>query len=448
MLKVASVASGGRGRDLGIRSGDQICRINGEPVRDQLDYHFAMADEEVVIEVLRDLLRMELSAVVPAGQDLGLEFEAEKIRLCGNECVFCFIDQNPPGMRNTLYVKDEDYRLSFLHGNFVTLTNMKTWELERIVRQRLSPQYISVHSTDPEIRKRLLKPKVERDILEAMRYLTSHGIVLHAQVVLCPGYNDGDDLLHTIEDLARLCPEVQSLAIVPLGLTSHRRGLPKLKPVTPEAARQILELVRPYQRRFRRRFGKTWVYLADEFYRLLGRTVPAEAHYDDFPQLENGIGMTRHFFQALDGAEDLFGEARRRGDGTFTVVTGELFGPILRRALRRTLERTGELDRVRLRLVSVPNSFYGRGVTVAGLLVGRDILNGLQRARRQHGTLGERVFIPPATVNDDGLFLDGLRPEDIASELDVPVSARAFDPTTPLNLYEGEGAHEQATSFQ
>jgi putative radical SAM enzyme (TIGR03279 family) len=446
MLKVVSVARGGKGEALGIQPGDQVSRINGEPIRDHLDYHFAMADEEVVIEVLRDLRRLELSTFVPAGEDLGLEFEAEKIRLCGNDCVFCFIDQNPAGMRDTLYVKDEDYRLSFLHGNFVTLTNMKTWELERIVRQRLSPQYISVHSTNPEIRKRLLKPKVERDILEAMGYLTSHGIVLHTQVVLCPGYNDGDDLLHTMEDLARLQPEVQSLAIVPLGMTSHRRGLPKLEPVSPEVARETFELVRPYQRRFRRRFGKTWVYLADEFYRLLGRTVPAAAHYDDFPQLENGIGMTRHFFQALEGAEDLFGEALRRGERAFTVVTGELFGPILRRALRRTLRRTGELDRIRLRLVPVPNSFYGRGVTVAGLLVGRDILTGLQKARRRYGTLGERIFIPPATVNDDGLFLDGLCPEDIASELGLPVSTRAFDPTKPLNLYEGEGAHEHATS--
>jgi putative radical SAM enzyme (TIGR03279 family) len=353
------------------------------------------------------------------GQSLGLAVAEMKTRLCGNECVFCFIDQNPAGMRPTIYVKDEDYRLSFLHGNFVTLTNMKKWELERIVEQRLSPMYISVHSTTPETRRRLLRPKVDRDVLALMDYLAGSGILLHTQIVLCPGYNDGDDLERTIRDLASRWPGVRSLAIVPLGMTEHREGLVELEPVTREIAARMVEQVQAHQKRLRGEIGATFVYLADEFYRMLSMEPPPASRYDGFPQLENGIGMTRHFLDRLRRTRRLFGEATARGERVFTLVTGELFEPILRPAVAKTLERTRE--EVEVRIVGCVNAFFGRRVTVAGLLSGGDVARGLEGR-----DLGDRVFVPPATLNDDGVFLDDLRLTDLAERFGTPFEAGFF----------------------
>jgi putative radical SAM enzyme (TIGR03279 family) len=429
MLRILRVRPDSPAARLGLRAGDALLRINGEPVRDLIDWRFLVADEDLRLEVARDGRPETLEAHWPQGTDPGLEFAPEKIRLCSNACVFCFVDQNPRGLRPSLYVKDEDYRLSFLHGNFVTLTNLKNWELQRIVRQRLSPLYVSVHSTDPETRRRLLRPRRDRDLLETMRYLIRHGIELHAQIVLCPGYNDGEDLVRTLGDLWELRPGVASVAVVPLGMTRHREGLVPLEPVTPSVAREVAAIVEPLQERSRRETGRTWVYLADEFYRLLRRRVPPAPAYDDFPQLENGIGMTRRFLETLKGMPDLFGAARARGERRFAVATGRLFAPILRRALKRHLERTGEAAEVSVRVVAVPNRFFGESVTVAGLLTGGDILRAVAGLARQ-GRLGDRLYLPPACVNEDGVFLDDRRPEELASELGVPVSPAFFDPRT------------------
>jgi putative radical SAM enzyme (TIGR03279 family) len=335
------------------------------------------------------------------------------IRTCGNECVFCFVDQNPTGLRPTLYVKDEDYRLSFLHGNFVTLTNMKEWEIRRVVEQRLSPIYLSIHSSNPETRRRLLRSRKERDIFPTLDYFREHNITMHTQVVVCPGYNDGVDLDGTIRDLAAYHPAVQSLGIVPLGMTDHRDGLIALDPVTPELARDLLERVEAHQRDFRARWGIRFLYLADEWYRMLGRLVPPEPHYDGFPQLENGIGMTRVFLNRLARQRRVFpwrdGRKRR-----VTVVTGSLFRPIIEPALTAKLARTGEP--VEVAMAGVENEFLGPGVTVAGLLAGGDIIRAL-RGR----DLGDAVFIPPATLNDDDLFLDDLTLEGLRAEVGVPV---------------------------
>ncbi len=419
-MKIERVQSGSRAEALGIRAGENLVSINGRKVRDILDYHFQVADGdiEVVVEASGAPARA-MRAILDPGQDLGLEFADMKTRLCGNECVFCFIDQMPKGMRPTLYVKDEDYRLSFLHGNFVTLTNMKPWELDRIVEQRLTPLYVSVHSTNPETRRRLLRPKADRDILQLIDFLTQNGITLHTQIVLCPGYNDGEDLEGTIRDLSAFWPGVASLAIVPLGMTDHRDGLVDLAPTTVESARAVREAVLSHQQRFRKLFGSTFVYLADEFYRLLGVDPPGAAHYDGFPQLENGIGMTRHFLDRLRRSRRLFGRATRRGERRFTLVTGELFEPILRRAVMRQLERTGEDAEVQI--VGCENRFFGRSVTVAGLLTYGDIERTL-RGR----DLGERVFLPPATLNDEGVFLDDRSLSDLEARLAVPVEAGFF----------------------
>ncbi|MDM7915434.1 MAG: DUF512 domain-containing protein [Candidatus Eisenbacteria bacterium] len=405
---------------IGIQPGEDLVSINGNPIRDLLDYHFHVADADLEIVVSpRPGESRTLTVLLEPGEDLGVGIDAMKTRLCGNSCLFCFIDQNPKGMRKTIYVKDEDYRLSFLHGNFVTLTNMKKWELERIVEQRLTPLYISVHSTNPETRRRLLRPKVDRDILSLIDWLGENEIEMHTQIVLCPGYNDGPDLEGTLRDLASRWPRVRSLAIVPLGMTEHREGLIPLERMTAEKAREIVEQVRPYQERCRREIGATFVHLADEFYRLLGMETPPVAHYDGFPQLENGIGMTRHFLARLARARHLFAEEIRRGDRVLTLVTGQLFEPILKPAIDRALARTKEP--VEVRIVGCENRFFGTSVTVAGLLTGGDIARGLEGK-----DLGDRVLLPPATLNDEETFLDDMRLADLADRFGVPFQAGFF----------------------
>jgi putative radical SAM enzyme (TIGR03279 family) len=406
--------------DLGIRAGENLLSINGLKIRDLLDYHFQVADGDlqVVVEAKPGEPRT-LEVSLDPGQDLGLELEAMKTRLCGNDCVFCFIDQLPQGMRKTLYVKDEDYRLSFLHGNFVTLTNMKQWELERMVEQRLSPLYISVHSTNPETRRRLLRPKVDKDILHLMDYLGDNGIVMHTQIVLCPGYNDGEDLEGTIRDLASRWPKIQSLAVVPLGMTDHRDGLVALPPVTRELAERTHAQVLAHQRRFRREKGVDFVYLADELYRMLGIEPPPAKRYDRYPQLENGIGMTRHFLSRLRRSRRLFADATRRGERRITLVTGELFEPILRTAIQEMLARTRE--DVEVEVVGCANEFFGRSVTVAGLLTGGDIARTLEGR-----ALGHRVYVPPATLNDDGVFLDDTTLDELAARFGVAFQSGFF----------------------
>ncbi len=417
---IRDIIPGSPAEKLGLRAGENLVSINGQPIRDLLDYHFHVADSE--LEILLDEgqgNQRRLSVTLDAGQDLGVKVDELKTRLCGNECVFCFIDQNPTGMRRTIYVKDEDYRLSFLHGNFVTLTNMKDWELRRIVEQRLSPLYVSVHSTNPETRRRLLRPKADRDVLKLIDYLLENGIAVHTQIVLCPGYNDGEDLEGTIRDLSQRWPGIQSLAIVPLGMTDHREGLIALRRFAREDAEALLRQVGGRQREFRKRLGVGFIYLADEIYRLLSIETPPNAHYDGFPQLENGIGMTRHFLARLTRKRKLFAEAARRGERNFTLVTGELFEPILSRAVAAALARTKE--DVSVRIVGCGNDFFGHSVTVAGLLAGRDILKGLDG-----GEVGERVYIPPATLNDDGVFLDDMTLDELAGAVGVPVQAGFF----------------------
>lgn len=415
MVQVETVHPDSLAERIGLLPGDQIEKINGEKVRDVLDFHFLTADEELDLEVRRGRDLLTLSVAPEGTSDLGLRIAPMKTRLCGNECVFCFIDQMPPGMRSTLYVKDEDYRLSFLHGNFVTLSNMKEWEVRRIVEQRLSPIYLSIHSTNRETRQRLIRSRVERDIRPILDYFAENDITMHTQIVLVPGYNDGEDLAQTVRDLSAYHPHVASLAVVPLGMTKHREGLVQLDRVTPELAERTLAQAAAFQREFRERFGSTWLYMADEWYRLLDHPVPPETHYDGFPQLENGIGLTRWFLNRLGRVRKVFPNAERDSMRKVTLVTGALFRPLLESKLRRKLASTGE--QVEVQIVGVANDFFGHGVTVAGLLVGRDILKALSSV----ADLGDRVFLPPATINHEDRFLDDLTLSEFEERLGVPV---------------------------
>jgi len=404
----------------GVRSGDRIVAINGKPLRDVIDFHFHGG-----VNILRLWIEREgrsRSAVLRrTGPDLGLELEAPRpgeIDTCTNKCVFCFIHQLPPGMRKSLYVKDDDFRLSFLHGNYITLTDLAENALRRIEEQRLSPLYVSVHATDPDLRHRLLgRPRVRREILPVMERLAKAGIVMHAQIVLVPDWNDGAHLERSVRALSRLHPHVATTAVVPVGLTRHRGRLPDLRTLTPAEAGELARTIEVWQREFLDALGTRFVWASDEVYIEAGLTLPAAAAYEGFPVIEDGVGLVRRF-------SDGFSLATRRLPGrlargrSVTVVTGTMFAPLLRRLLDRVAVRGLRVD-----LAPVVNDWFGHGIGVAGLLTGQDI--AAQLAGR---ALGDEVLVPAVAIRDGaGVFLDDLCPADLEAKLGVPV--RPVEPT-------------------
>ncbi len=417
-LDVEAVAYGGIGEAVGIRPGDVIESINGEPVRDPIDYRFHVAEETVEVVLRRGDEVVVVDVEKDPDDDLGVTLSEMPIIKCNNKCVFCFLHQMPKRMRKTLYYQDDDYRLSFLHGAYVTLTNLSEEEFGRIVEQRLSPMYISVHATDPELRATLLGRTEPVDVMERIDFLASHGIRMHAQVVLCPGLNDGQHLKRTVYDLARWYPSVESVGIVPLGLTRYRQNLPRLDPVTPEVAVECLDQASAWQRQFRRKFGVNFVYFGDEFYLTSGRGVPEAAHYDGFPLVENGVGMVRRFTDRFAaGAPAL--ESLTSGRISITLVTSVL-GAVFIRPMAKRLNRIPWMS---VRVVEVKNRFLGEGITVSGLLTGQDMLDALKSQWRET----DLVILPPNCVSHHGLFLDDLTPADLESALKRRVLIGTYD---------------------
>jgi putative radical SAM enzyme (TIGR03279 family) len=405
----------------GLKPGDRIRTLNGQPLRDVIDLRFEGAEEELDFEIERaaagakpKTLRIQIERA--AGESLGIETEEMKARVCGNDCVFCFIDQMPKGGRRGLYVRDEDYRFSFLHGNYVTLTNLRPAEFDRILDQGLSPLYVSVHATDPKVRARLLgiTDEATADVLPRIRRLTEGGIRIHAQVVLCPGLNDGRILDETATTLAALYPGVESVAVVPLGMTRHREGLPQLQPVTPPFAAEVLAQLASLGEQFTRELGQRFVYPADEWFFLTKTPIPPADFYQDFPQLEDGVGLARGFIDRLAEAGPslpIVGEVRGRHA---TVVTGVLAAPMIEAELvQGLLARHAR----KVELVVVENDFLGRGITVAGLLAGNDIA----RAVAERGGAGDVLCLPPSCVNGRALFLDDLSLAELQARCGVPV---------------------------
>ena len=415
-LAVKDVDQDSIAAELGVEQGDTILQINGTNIDDIIDYKYYCADENLQVLVQKNdgeqwLLEIEKDF----DETLGIGFDSDGIgrtRRCRNKCIFCFVDQMPARMRPSLYVKDDDYRLSFAQGNFITLTNTGTAELERIARMRLSPMYVSIHTTNPDLRQKMMGQARAGRVMEQLQFLAQAGIEMHTQAVLCPGINDGDELDRTIRELGSLWPAVRSLAVVPVGLTSHRRGLFHLRPYQPEEAGAVVEQVHRWQKYFNSRYDYPLVFASDEFYLTAGITVPPAARYGGFPQTENGVGLVRLF-------KDQWSRVRRQLPATaikplrFAVVTGSLAGSLL----QQVVDELNCIDEVEAVLYVLKNNFFGHNVTVAGLLTGQDLIDGLTGHE-----LGDKLFIPSVMLRDgESTFLDDITVEELSRRFGVPV---------------------------
>src|SRR5215813_9903399 len=409
-LRILSVEHGSLAESIGLVPGDEILELNGKQLLDVIDFQFNAANIG-----RRTTIRTQdrkITFVRREWESFGLEFEAIEPMTCKNQCVFCFVHQNPKNVRKSLHIKDEDYRLSFLFGNYLTLTNVNETEMQRIIEQRLSPLYVSVHATEPELRRTLLGIDEYDGFMAKVERLAAARIQMHGQVVLCPGLNDGGRLERTIEDFRRFYPSTASIAIVPVGLTDHRKNLPVLRPFTPEYARELITHVGRIQKKLKSELGTPFAYLGDEIYIMAGAKIPPASHYAEFPQMENGVGMVRTFLTQWKAAMRSW-----RGGPPIqgTVCTGKVFYPYLKDCVAKL-----GLD---LKVVAIESRFWGAGIGVAGLLTGSDFISALKGR-----VYGDFVVIPSeCMVGDEYLFLDDLTIKDVERELGVPVVPSGYD---------------------
>ena len=411
-MKIITVEPDSIAEELGIQPGDDLLEVNGKRVLDNIDFRFHESDDEITLKVARANEVVIFEIEKDEEERVGLDFEEMKILSCGNDCIFCFVDQNPDGLRKQVYFRDGDYRLSFMYGNYTTMTNAGPAILQRIVTQRLSPQYISVHVTAYDVRRVLMGLKKDDQILDKIAYLHDHGIDMHTQIVLCPGINDGEVLEQTVSDLYRFRERIVSLAIVPVGLTDHRFGLTTLQKVDQAYAGNLLDRVAPWQQRFRRETGRAFVYPSDEFYIVAQRPLPPTREYDGFPQTENGVGIVRSFLKDFARQSRSF-PARLRTRRRLSMVTAELPAGFMAQDVVPRLQR---IQRLTCTLHVAPNTLFGRSVTVAGLLSGKCIYSALQGTGQT-----DLVLLPPEVLNADGLFLDDMTVQQLAERLGAPV---------------------------
>jgi putative radical SAM enzyme (TIGR03279 family) len=417
-VEIYDVAPDSLGAEMDLESGDRIIKVNGRVVRDYLDFRFQTAGEtELLLEVRKKSGEdWEVELERGEGEDFGLSFEQIVPRQCANECIFCFCNGNPADARPSLFIKDEDIRLSFLYGNYTTMTSITEDEMRRIVEQRLSPQYVSVHATDLDVRAYMLGVDKQRaDISTKLARLLDAGIEVHAQVVLCPGINDKEILRRTILDLAAEYPRITSVAIVPLGLTRYNTD-PRLTRVTPEFCREVIDQVSAIQKELHAKLGTNFALLGDEIYLRAGRRIPGRSHYGDYPQIEDGVGMVRSFaneFAKL--TRRLENESWTSANQTpGTIFTGTLFAPVLKKMIDKFNARFD----TRLMVEPLENSYFGGDVSVAGLLTGQDLLNARERIT------GEFVCIPKQMLkSDDAIMLDGMNIDEVSRALGQPVHA-------------------------
>ncbi len=412
-VTVKSVEPESLASECGLAPGDVIYSINGVTIPDSLSFQFNIAFPNLDMTVNKaDGEQWQLDIENDLSEPFGVDLEDDAIMLCRNKCIFCFVDQNPKGYRRSLLIKDEDIRLSFMYGNYTTLSSTDEAEEERIIRERISPLYVSVHATDPETRVFMLKSKKQGHIMPRLKRFAAGGIDIHAQIVLCPGVNDGEILDQTIAELSTLRPYLKSIAVVPLGITKHRLGLVHLTPITDEYCREIVKLMAPVRERFIEETGYPIVFLGDEFYLRAGEPIPDAESYRDFPQFENGIGMIRRFVDSFD--EEL-PQARLEKGLSGTMVTGTLFGP----TLNKLIEQTNSQHQTSLKVRAVVNDSFGAElITVAGLVHGRDTIDQLEGQ-----DLGDFLLIPQVMLRDgdDQIMVDNFAPHHLAQKLGVPV---------------------------
>ena len=417
-VEIADVVPDSLGAEMDLESGDRIIKVNGRVVRDYLDFRFQTAGEtELVLEVRKKSGEdWEVELERSEGEDFGLAFEQIVPRQCANACIFCFCNGNPADARPSLFIKDEDVRLSFLYGNYTTLTSITEDEMRRVIEQRLSPQYVSVHATDLDVRAYLLGvDKARADISEKLQRLLDAGIEVHAQVVLCPGINDKKVLEKTIFDLAAEYPRITSVAIVPLGLTRYNTDA-RLTQVTPQFCRDVIDQVGAIQKQLHAKIGANFALLGDEIYLKAGRRIPGRSHYGDYPQIEDGIGMVRSFANEFEKLmRRLERDSWTRLSQTpGTIFTGTLFAPELKKMIDKLNTRFG----TRLIVEPLENSYFGGDVSVAGLLTGQDLLQARDRVT------GEFVVIPRQMLkSDEAIMLDGMNLREVSSSMGRPVHA-------------------------
>ncbi len=417
---ITTVVADSIAAEIGFEPGDAIVAINGQKPRDLIDYQFLCADEVLELEVLgANGQTYELEIEKDYDEDLGLEFDNalfDGLIQCTNHCPFCFIDQQPPGKRASLYAKDDDYRLSFLYGSYLTLTNLTPRDWDRIEQMRLSPLFVSVHATEPEMRTRLLKNPRAGLLLEQLQWFQERRLQIHAQVVLCPGINDGEHLTQTLRDLARFhqgeVPAVASVAVVPVGLTRFRPEADELVPVSRDRAKAVIYQVQALQQQFKQQLGSTFAWLADEWFLLAGEELPPESHYEDYPQIGNGVGSIRQFLKQFDQAASQLPPQITPSRRFIWVV-----GNSVEQAFQPILARLNRVQGLAVTMVALNSDYWGQTMTVTGLLTGQDIRQGLQGK-----DLGDGILLPSLMLkHDDRVFLDDLRVEDLAAQLQTQI---------------------------
>ena len=416
MVKIKNVISGSPAAKCGVIAGDMLANINGNPIKDVLDYMYYAAEVNVKLDLVRCGEEIALSVKKDEYDDLGLEFDTflmDNKQRCSNRCIFCFIDQMPPNMRDTLYFKDDDARLSFLHGNYVTLTNLDQSDIDRIIKMKLNIN-VSVHTTNPELRVKMMRNKFAGEKLKYLYQLAESGIQLNCQIVCCPGFNDGAELRRTLSDLSNLMPNISSMAVVPVGITKYRDGLCPLTMFNKETAGETIDIIEEFQRDLLEKYGTRTVFPSDEFFLTADRPLPSAEYYEDYPQYENGVGMLRSLIDEFDDALDTAeweGDERR-----ISIVTGRAPFKIISDLVRKAEEK---FPKLKCGVYPIRNDFFGETITVTGLITAQDLI-----AQMKNKKLGDELLISSAMLmHGSDIFLDDLTVGDVERELNVRVRA-------------------------
>ena len=413
----------------GIKPGDVLVSVNSHEINDVLDYRFYIKEEKLILALVSNGKAKKVHLRKDEDDDLGLEFDSylmDRQHRCTNRCIFCFVDQMPPGMRETLYFKDDDSRMSFLFGSYVTLTNLTEHDVSRLIEMHISPVNVSVHTMNPELRVKMMKNKHAGECLSILKRLADAGIKLNTQLVLCPGINDGKELEYSLSELEKLLPSIQSIAAVPVGLTKFRENLPALRTYTPQEARETIEIVDSFGERCLEKYGVRLAFCADEFYLTAGMPIPGEEYYEDYPQLENGVGLWRNLLEEFSFAltESSFEKDIERH---VSIATGVAAYPLLVRLCRLVSEK---YPLVKADVFEIKNDFFGHSVTVAGLVTGKDLISQLKA--KPHA---ETLIIPSVMLRSEGdVFLDDVSLEDVEKALSV--SVRVTDANSGFELLE------------